>query len=55
MKNILWSIIWLIILILFAFFVGGFFAFFYIILYPLTVCIPDFAVSDALEFMAIAS
>jgi hypothetical protein len=41
----LWFVIWLIILIIFSFWVATFLAFFYIILYPITVCIPDIAVS----------
>ncbi|CAO1423500.1 unnamed protein product [Diamesa hyperborea] len=44
MKNPLWVILWLIILILVAFFVAGFCATWYIIIYPLTVCVPDIAV-----------
>ncbi|KAJ9582454.1 hypothetical protein L9F63_003147 [Diploptera punctata] len=37
----LWFIIWLLILIFISFEVAGFCAFFYIFLYPVTVCIPD--------------
>lgn len=40
MGNVVYSIIWFIILIFLAFFVAGFCAGFYIIIYPLTVCIP---------------
>lgn len=45
MVNVLWFIIWLIILIIFSFWIAGFLAFFYIILYPITVCIPAISVS----------
>lgn len=43
--NPLWSIIWLLILIFIAFFVAAFCAGWYILLYPLTVCIPALSVS----------
>lgn len=45
MANVLWFIIWLIILVIFSFWIAGLLAFFYIILYPLTVCIPAISVS----------
>jgi hypothetical protein len=44
MAKALWFIIWLIILLIFSFWIAGFIAFFYIILYPVTVCIPDLSV-----------
>ncbi|CAG9806592.1 unnamed protein product [Chironomus riparius] len=44
MPKIVWSIIWLIILIIFSFWIATFLAFFYIILFPITVCIPDISV-----------
>jgi len=40
----LWVIIWLLILIFISFEVAGFCAFFYIILLPITVCIPELSV-----------
>jgi hypothetical protein len=57
MAKALWFIIWLIILLIFSFWIAGFIAFFYIILYPITVCIPDIAVSivDDLQHGAMAS
>lgn len=45
MVKALWFVIWLIILLIFSFWIAGFIAFFYIILYPVTVCIPDLSVS----------
>lgn len=45
MKNPLWFIIWLVILIFLSFFVAGFCAGWYIIIYPITVCIPGLSVS----------
>lgn len=44
MANVLWSIIWLIILIIVGFWVAFFCAGWYVLVYPLTVCIPDVAV-----------
>lgn len=44
MANIVYSIIWLLVLIIVAFWISGFCAFWYIILYPLTVCVPDLSV-----------
>ncbi|CRK88119.1 CLUMA_CG001904, isoform A [Clunio marinus] len=44
MAKALWFIIWLVILLIFSFWIAGFIAFFYIILYPITVCIPDLSV-----------
>ncbi|XP_060522507.1 uncharacterized protein LOC132699677 [Cylas formicarius] len=40
MANVVYSIIWLLILVFISFFVAGFCAGFYILVYPLTVCIP---------------
>lgn len=45
MKNPLWVIIWLLLLLLIAFWVSLFCAGWYVFIYPLTVCIPDIAVS----------
>lgn len=45
MKNPLWFIIWLVILVIVAFPVGFFCAGWYVLLYPLTVCIPAISVS----------
>lgn len=45
MVKALWFVIWLIILLIFSFWIAGFLAFFYIILYPITVCIPALSVS----------
>jgi hypothetical protein len=42
--NLLWFIIWLLILIFISFEVAGFCAFFYILILPITVCIPDISV-----------
>lgn len=42
----LWFIVWLIILLVFSFWIAGFLAFVYIILYPITVCIPALSVSS---------
>lgn len=44
MANVLWSIIWLIILIIVGFWIAFFCAGWYVLVYPLTVCIPDVAV-----------
>ncbi|KAJ8986198.1 hypothetical protein NQ317_005672 [Molorchus minor] len=43
MANVLNSIIWLLILFFISFFVAGFCAGFYIIVHPLSVCIPPLA------------
>ncbi|GAB0093125.1 uncharacterized protein DMENIID0001_081890 [Sergentomyia squamirostris] len=49
MKNPLWFVIWLLILIFIAFFVAAFCAGWYILVYPLTVCIPALSpISDLL-------
>ncbi|CAH2002232.1 unnamed protein product [Acanthoscelides obtectus] len=40
MGNIVYSIIWLLILFFISFFVAGFCAGFYIIVHPLSVCLP---------------
>ncbi|XP_052867638.1 uncharacterized protein LOC128273658 [Anopheles cruzii] len=44
MANLLWSIIWLIVLIVVGFWVALFCAGWYVLIYPLTVCIPDVSV-----------
>ncbi|ETN63068.1 uncharacterized protein LOC126573045 [Anopheles aquasalis] len=44
MANLLWSIIWLIVLIVVGFWVAFFCAGWYVLIYPLTVCIPDVSV-----------
>lgn len=44
MANLLWSIIWLIVMIIVGFWVAFFCAGWYVLVYPLTVCIPDVAV-----------
>uniref|UniRef100_A0A182TYM4 Uncharacterized protein n=1 Tax=Anopheles melas TaxID=34690 RepID=A0A182TYM4_9DIPT len=41
MANLLWSIIWLIVLIVVGFWVAFFCAGWYVLIYPLTVCVPD--------------
>lgn len=43
-SNPLWFVIWLLILIFISFEVAGFCAGFYIIILPITVCIPDLSV-----------
>lgn len=48
MKNPLWFIIWLVLLIFLSFFVAAFCAGWYIIIYPITVCIPGLSVSCSL-------
>ncbi|ENN81711.1 hypothetical protein D910_08762 [Dendroctonus ponderosae] len=49
MGNVVYSIIWLLILFFISFFVAGFCAFFYIIVHPLSVCIPPLSgLSDIL-------
>lgn len=45
MKNPLWFIIWLVILVIVGFPVAFFCAGWYVVLYPLTVCIPALSVS----------
>nr|CAI5820236.1 unnamed protein product [Callosobruchus analis] len=45
MGNVIYSIIWLLILFFISFFVAGFCAGFYIILHPLSVCLPPLTVS----------
>ncbi|XP_035890705.1 uncharacterized protein LOC118502540 [Anopheles stephensi] len=44
MANVLWSIIWLIVLLVVGFFVAFFCAGWYVVVHPLTVCVPDIAV-----------
>ncbi|XP_058116438.1 uncharacterized protein LOC131288609 [Anopheles ziemanni] len=44
MGNPLWSVIWLIVLIVVGFWVAFFCAGWYVIFYPLTVCVPDISV-----------
>ncbi|XP_053670373.1 uncharacterized protein LOC128720706 [Anopheles nili] len=49
MANMLWSIIWLLVLVFVAFFVSFFCAWWYVVFYPLTVCVPNLSsVSDLL-------
>ena len=43
-SGVLWFIVWLLILIFISFEVAGICSFFYIILLPVTVCIPDLSV-----------
>lgn len=52
MGNPLWAFLWLIILIFMSFFVAGFCAGWYILLYPLTVCIPALTVRLILAVIA---
>lgn len=49
MKNPLWFIIWLVLLIFLSFFVAAFCAGWYIIIYPITVCIPGLSVSGFVD------
>jgi hypothetical protein len=44
--NLLWFIVWLLIFIFISFEVAGFCAFFYILILPITVCIPDISVGE---------
>lgn len=43
-SNPVWFVIWLLVLIFISFEVAGICAFFYIIILPITVCIPDLSV-----------
>lgn len=45
MKNPLWFIIWLLILVFITFFIAAFCAGWYILIYPLTICLPPLSVS----------